>query len=978
MRGDGSSPVAPGEKMSHYRLLEQIGAGGMGVVWKAEDLILGRIVAIKVLHPDKRRDEGRREMFLREARLTSSVSTAHIVQVFEFGRDRDLDFIVMEYVEGKPLSRIIRRATLPPTKIADYGYQVALALGKAHSKNLLHLDLKPANILVTEDDEIKVVDFGLATLFDPDQTVSLTQGPALPPQEDRRLAGTIPYMSPEQARMEELDHRSDIFSLGTILYEMTVGRHPFSQPTSLHTLDAIRAATPTPIHDILPQVPLELDRIIAKAMAPSRRNRYQDADDLAVDLKQLVQDLETGSSPSYETMQAGGRRLPRIQPWLLVSMFTAVLLVLSVVGFKHLWPRLSTGQSASSIPVIAVAPLANPAGDRTLDWYGEGIASLVRDNLALSRHVSVISRTPAQGHVAESDPGLVAAGVDYLVRGEILPQNGRLGLAIRIIDLPQQTIVASRRFDGLARDRLLAVSEPVAMLVRNELKIPSTEQIDVFSADFAVANPAAYETYLEGLRRLVDYRHEEAEESFQTALHLAPDFTMARYRLAQTQAAMGLTDQALINIKQALEESPRLTDRERRYAIAAEAYISRRYEEAARAYERLVADYPHDIEARAALALILDDMESYAEAAAHLKFLSQLESENTTIWAHLGGVYLRMKDCDRAREAVRHYRKLDPASSSSHHQAGEVHRCAGDFAAAAEEYETALRIDPDRHTVITSLAEVAILSGQHREAERRLKGLVADSEALPTDRIDAAFDLDFLYRAQGRFEEAGLGLEELRNEIATEQIREAMALAVRGLSLVELGDFEGARELIRLAIERSPGVPTRYLYARGILELRLRDTKAVLRTAEEIETHALPPNDPDRTEQKAAAYLRGRAHLLAGRAETALDELSRSVELSGYEYQHYRLGLARVLLVTGRHKEALTLAEQVETDIDPVNPRLDLQLDRVRAVLVQAEILSAKGDTTAAASHAKRFLDAWNEASASHPDLDRARRLVGS
>jgi serine/threonine protein kinase len=264
--------LEPGRKLSHYKLLEKIGEGGMGVVWKAEDTVLGRTVAVKVLPADLSRDEERRRMFFQEAKSASSVSTAHIVQVYEFGREGELDFLVMEYVEGNPLSKLLHGRPLPPRKVAAFGAQIARALAKAHRAKLVHRDLKPGNLLVTPDGEVKVVDFGLATLFQRMDTLLLSQATTHLAGESseaqpRRLAGTLPYMSPEQVRLEDLDGRSDIFSLGTILYEMTTGQLPFQGPTNSDVMREVLKAQPEPAHDLVPSVPLELDRILTKAMA---------------------------------------------------------------------------------------------------------------------------------------------------------------------------------------------------------------------------------------------------------------------------------------------------------------------------------------------------------------------------------------------------------------------------------------------------------------------------------------------------------------------------------------------------------------------------------------------------------------------------------------------------------------------------------------------------------------------------------------
>ena len=327
--------------LSHYRLVEKIGEGGMGVVWKARDEVLNRFVAIKLLAADASLDESRRRMFLEEARLASSLSHAHIVQVYEFGREDDLDFIVMELIEGQPLQRIMRGRPLPSRQVAEYGRQVALAVARAHRQGLLHRDLKPGNILLSTDGEVKVVDFGLAILFErSDMTLEFTgQSQATTREllrpEERRIAGTLPYMSPEQVRGERLDSRSDIFSLGVILYEMTTGSLPFQGATFGLVAAEIQKAQPRPVHKIIAQVPFELDRTIQKALSARPSERYQTMDDVAVDLHRLSRELESGSSRAYADLaRPPARRAARA--WLLAAgLASAALLVIAAIFQSH-------------------------------------------------------------------------------------------------------------------------------------------------------------------------------------------------------------------------------------------------------------------------------------------------------------------------------------------------------------------------------------------------------------------------------------------------------------------------------------------------------------------------------------------------------------------------------------------------------------------------------------------------------------------
>jgi len=334
-----------GRTISHYRILEKLGAGGMGVVYKAEDVELGRFVALKFLPNDLANDALTLERFRREARAASALNHPNICTVYEIGKDEGRSFLAMEYLEGKTLKQQLSEKPLTLAQVLDLGIQIAEGLEAAHQKGIVHRDIKPMNLFVTTRGQVKILDFGLAKLTpflsnfegqkrESESTVVMEAALTSP----GTALGTVAYMSPEQARGEELDPRTDIFSFGVVLYEMASGQQPFSGPTPASTFDAILNRVPVAPVRLNPDLPVELERIINKALEKDRRLRYQTASDLQTDLKRLKRDSESRSSVSIESFG----QTPRIRRtlWVAGALLGASALVAAGYFLMH---RFSTG-----------------------------------------------------------------------------------------------------------------------------------------------------------------------------------------------------------------------------------------------------------------------------------------------------------------------------------------------------------------------------------------------------------------------------------------------------------------------------------------------------------------------------------------------------------------------------------------------------------------------------------------------------------
>jgi tetratricopeptide (TPR) repeat protein len=684
-----------------------------------------------------------------------------------------------------------------------------------------------------------------------------------------------------------------------------------------------------------------------------------------------------------QVVKTEGRALPR---WVK-SVISLPMIAVVIVGGWWVWSGYVTERESAlrpteltELPIVAVMPFRNMTGKPENGWFSEGLANMVRDNLTQSKYLRVVSPQKFSSIIGDAtDLGVIselaeAEGIGFIVGGEMLNTPGGISVTSRLSDTAGGVDLSARNIRDLTADTFLTAAGPIAAQVRQGLNVPRAEQVDIFAADFATQNISAYEAYVAGLGFFLKYEYEEAEQAFNTALLLTPDFAVARYRLAYIQAATGRTEMALENIGKALE-STNIPEREKRYIEAAQALFARNYDSAASLYEALLEKYPFEMEARQLLAQTYWGQYRTEDAIREIQILAAEEPQNETIWATLGSYLLYVGDFERAQPALEHHAKLAPDDANSYTLLGDSLRYQGQYQAAREQYRRALDIDPKMRSVATSLATIAYLEGDNLAAEQGFAAIVTDESLVIQDRLDAMFSLQSLLAARGDFNAADTLITQFSEALKEEQIREAMATSIRAMLRLETGKQAAAKELTESAISLSPGVPTRYLFVRGLIELDLGEYGKVSATAAELVSFALPIEDPDRTEERAAAYLTGMAWLAQGDLTKAETDLHKASELEGYAYRIYDLGLARLLMQKNQTAEALELVHLAVLP-EKDEPRIDLEPERVRAILLSAEIQRQAGDTRAAARLANEFLSRFNQAPLSHPDGMLAREII--
>ena len=985
-----------GRRLGSYELLARLGAGGMGEVYRARDVRLDRIVAIKVLAPHLADEPDFRHRFEREARTISQLSHPHICTLHDIGHEdppadsgQALDYLVLEYLDGETLADRLRRGSLPLDQALKIAIEIGEALEQAHRHSVVHRDLKPGNIMLTESGA-KLLDFGLAKRrpASPIGASHVRGDPSVTQTGAPTILGTLPYMAPEQLEGKEADARADLWALGAVLYEMLTGTRAFDGDSEAQIIGAVVEREPELLTSAQLATPPELERLVRGCLAKRPDDRWATAHDIVVQLRGIAEHR----AGSARRRPAAPRRM-----WAAAAIATVLATGAMALLFR---PRAPVAANAVGKPSIAVLYFENHTGNASLDWLRTGLADMVVTDLSQSPDVEVLGTDQLYqilGQLHHADDRIVSfdtvqeiarrANVRIVVLGGYVKAADAIRINITLQDASSGRIIGTERVEAASEAQLFSAVDDLTRKIKAKFAAPGGSAVagdpastgtgvDRDLAEVTTSSIEAYRYYAEGVSLHERGRDVDATAQLRRAVQLDPGFAMAFAKLATTESIMGdLEDPgnqaaAARDSQQAMDHSSRLPARERLYIEGGYYMDLGEIAKAIEAYTKLLALNPDHISSRNNLGLMYSRLERYQEAVDDLEVLRRRGVMLSAPYDVLAHAYELLGQTGKSVDVLREFLGRNPDNGRMYWRLGDVFAHAGKTDDALAAFAKAEALTPALPGIVAGRRSVALLRDQLDDVEAVDRKRLASHDV--SERRRAAIDLadDRLFR--GRTADA-LKL------LAGAPDRQRIAALLLETGQTERALAEGQRSL---ATERPifffwvvrVGLAPASLSVIARAQARLGHPAEAAHAIERIASVA--DSIPSHFDQRTVHWLNGRIALDQHDTATALRELTQAQTMLPPADRGIPIwfALGSAYLAVGKDADAALHFQRI---VDSP-ARTGAPLEFVRSLYFLGQIADRQGDRDKSRAYYRRFVDYWGDGDIDRERVADARRKIAS
>ncbi len=972
-----------------YQIIEELGKGGMGKVYRALDKKLNEEVALKLIKPEIASDKKTLERFQNELKLARKISHRNVGRMYELLEDKGTSYITMEYVSGQDLKSLVRQTgqLAIPTALS-IARQICDGLSEAHQLGVIHRDLKPSNILIDKNGNSRIMDFGIAKSFEGKDITGAGV-----------MIGTPEYMPPEQAEAKEVDQRSDIYSLGVILYEMVTGRLPFEGDTALSIAMKHKGEEPKNPREFNSQLSEDLIRVIMRCLEKDKDKRYQSAQEVLAELMNIEEGIPTTERIIPDRKPLTSREIT-VTFGLKKLFIPALVFVAIVIAAVVLWRVVLTKETAPPVPTdkpsLAILYFENNTGDSALDNWRSGLSEMLTTDLSQSTLIHVLSSDRIytllerqnlleKDKYSTDDLKIVAAqgGVNHIIRGSYITAGEKFIINTNLMKADTAEVISSIREEGLGEASITDSLDKITTQIKAGLNL-SSEQIsgdlDRELAQITTQSPEAFRYFSEGVKLYHQGQSRASIPLYERAISIDPDFAMAYRKLGVAYGALGLAPKRKENLEKAMSLRYRLSDKER-LLIEGTYYgdSESTYDKSIAAYKEYLQLYPDDTTANHNLALIFYNLDQKEKAIPYYEKARSAKADFVGTYRQLALSYRAIGEDDKAKEILDEYIEEFGDSDAIHRALASHYQHLGEYELAFSEAEKALAIDPNNFRNLSGLARAYRYKSDLKKAGDTYWQLTGLTE--PGAGYLAANGGCFLRLIEGRLEEAetiltqaaaNAGRMNIKWAESEWRIKLAYIHSQTGDTGAAMKEAEEAWECAVLADDLSLQRSAKHM--KGLVQLADHSIAEAQVTAAEFKQFI--EAGMHKKSIRLYYHLMGRIELERKKYSEAIDLIQKALSLTDFQDDEQFLeSLALAFYRSGDLKKA---QEQYENIIALTPGGLFYGDIYTKSFYMLGKIYEEQGDIVKAVEHYEKFLDLWKDSDPGIAEVEDARERLAA